>query len=497
MKNHMQPNPLVQYLNKPREEFTKEDIIRYIEDNDIEMVNFRYTGEDGRLKCLNFVINSQEHLDSILSSGERVDGSSLFSHIPAGSSDLYVVPRYRTAFKNPFSEIPSVDILCSFFDVSGSLFEGAPENVLQKASQTLKDKTGYELQAMGELEYYVISEEDPLFRATDQKNYHEAAPFAKWGAFRQEAMSLIARCGGVLKYGHSEVGNFSQNGKLYEQNEIEFSPTHIEDAADQLVVAKWLIRTLAYQYGLTVTFAPKITVGKAGSGLHIHTRLMKNKQSVMVEKGALSDAARKVIAGFLDLAPSLTAFGNTNPTSYLRLVPNQEAPTNICWGDRNRSVLVRVPLGWRENINMAARVNPKENSLPVDFSSKQTVEFRAPDGSANIYLLLAGLAVAARKGLTNSKSLELATKTYVDVDIFDEAHKEKRNQLNHLPSSCVESANFLEAQKAAYLEEGVFTEALIQSTINKLRAFDDADIRNNIANDPDKTMELVNRFFHE
>jgi glutamine synthetase len=300
-----------------------------------------------------------------------------------------------------------------------------------------------------------------------------------------------------LKYGHSEVGNFSQNGKLYEQNEIEFSPTHIEDAADQLVVAKWLIRTLAYQYGLTVTFAPKITVGKAGSGLHIHTRLMKNKQSVMVEKGALSDAARKVIAGFLDLAPSLTAFGNTNPTSYLRLVPNQEAPTNICWGDRNRSVLVRVPLGWRENINMAARVNPKENSLPVDFSSKQTVEFRAPDGSANIYLLLAGLAVAARKGLTNSKSLELATKTYVDVDIFDEAHKEKRNQLNHLPSSCVESANFLEAQKAAYLEEGVFTEALIQSTINKLRAFDDADIRNNIANDPDKTMELVNRFFHE
>ena len=113
----MNPNPLVQYLNKPANEFTKADLIKYIEDNNIEMVNFRYVGWDLRLKTLNFIINDKEHLDSILTAGERVDGSSLFSFIEAGSSDLYVIPRYKTAFLNPFTEIPTLDILCSYYTI--------------------------------------------------------------------------------------------------------------------------------------------------------------------------------------------------------------------------------------------------------------------------------------------------------------------------------------------------------------------------------------------
>ena len=92
---------------------------------------------------------------------------------------------------------------------------------------------------------------------------------------------------------------------------------------------------------LKCSFAPKITVGKAGSGMHIHMMLEKDGVNLMVENGKLSNIARKMMAGILDLSKSLTAFGNTIPTSYLRLVPHQEAPTNICWGDRNRSVLIQ------------------------------------------------------------------------------------------------------------------------------------------------------------
>jgi thioredoxin reductase (NADPH) len=113
-----------------------------------------------------------------------------------------------------------------------------------------------------------------------------------------------------------------------------------------MAIAKWILRKLASDYEVNLSFAPKITVGKAGSGLHIHMMLEKDGKNMMVENGKLSDAARKMIAGILDLSDALTAFGNTIPTSYLRLVPHQEAPTNICWGDRNRSVLERVPLGW-------------------------------------------------------------------------------------------------------------------------------------------------------
>ena len=137
----LNPNPLVQFLGKPAAEFTKNDLLKYVEENGIEMLNLRYVGGDGRLKCLNFVINSIEHLDAVLSSGERVDGSSLFSHIETGSSDLYVVPRYRSAFLNPFTEIPTLDILCSYFNKDGEPLESSPEYIMRKAHQELKDKT--------------------------------------------------------------------------------------------------------------------------------------------------------------------------------------------------------------------------------------------------------------------------------------------------------------------------------------------------------------------
>ena len=137
----------------------------------------------------------------------------------------------------------------------------------------------------------------------------------------------------------------------------------MESAADQLMMAKWILRSLAYRHGLDITFAPKITTGKAGSGLHFHTRMMKGDRSVMIKDGSLSDDARRAIAGYMKFASSLTAFGNTNPTSYFRLVPHQEAPTSVCWGDRNRSVLVRVPLGWSVNRSMCALANPDRKSV--------------------------------------------------------------------------------------------------------------------------------------
>ncbi len=492
----LNPNPLVKHLRKLPHEFTKEDIIRYIEDNEIKMVNFRYVGGDGRLKELNFVIQSLEHLDSILSSGERVDGSSLFSFLEAGSSDLYVVPRFKTSFLNPFSEVPAIDILCSFYDKDGNPLASAPENIMRKAHKALIEKTGYDLEVMGEIEYYVISDKDPLYKATDQRGYHESAPFVKWEQLRTEAMLAIAQTGAQIKYGHSEVGNFSDNEHEYEQNEIEFLPTNIEDAADQLIIAKWILRQVAYRYGVTVSYAPKITAGKAGSGLHIHMRPMKNGKNVTIDNGHISDVSRRVIAGILDLAPSLSAFGNTIPTSYFRLVPHQEAPTNVCWGERNRSTLIRVPLGWIGASDMVKKENPLEEEHLADFSDKQTFEFRCPDGSADIYLLIAGLCVGARHGFEMPNALDFAQKTHVDVNIFDDKHKHRTAELAQLPCSCVKAANYLRDQKEVYLQHGVFTESLLEGTAKRLEAFKDENLREKISCNREETMKLVRQFLH-
>lgn len=492
----LNPNPLVKHLKKPAAEFTKADIMQFIVDRDIQMVNFRYVGGDGRLKALNFAIQNREHLDNILSSGERVDGSSLFTFLEAGSSDLYVVPRFKTAFLNPFSEVPAVDILCSYYDKDGNPLSSAPENIMRKAHRALVEQTGYSLEVMGEIEYYVISDKDELYRATDQRAYHESEPFVKWEQLRIDAMMAMAQTGALIKYSHSEVGNFSDEEHEYEQNEIEFLPTNVEDAADQLNIAKWVLRQVGYQYGVTVSFAPKITAGKAGSGMHIHMRPTKDGKNVTMEDGKISDVSKKVIAGILDIAPALSAFGNTIPTSYFRLVPHQEAPTNVCWGERNRSTLIRVPLGWVGTSNMVKNENPLEEEQKVDFSDKATFEFRCPDGSADIYLLIAGLCVGARHGFEMPGGLAFAEKTYVDVNIFDDKHKHRAEQLAQLPYSCKKAAEYLREKAEVFKQHGVFTESLIKGIAEKLDSYQDENLREKISCNREETMKLVRRFIH-
>ncbi len=489
-------NKIAIFLNKPQREFTREDIINYISANDIEMVNFMYPAADGRLKALNFVINDLAYLETILTLGERVDGSSLFPFISAGASDLYVLPRFATAFVDPFAELPTVTMLCSYFDKDGKPLETSPEYILRRACEEFTTQTGMEFQAMGELEYYVISPEDALFPATDQRGYHESAPFVKTNEFRTQCMRYIAQAGGRIKYGHSEVGNFVLDGLNYEQNEIEFLPVDARQAADQLMVAKWIIRNLAYRYGYDVTFAPKITAGKAGSGLHIHMRMVKDGHNMMLdEHRQLSQIAKRGIAGLMELAPAITAFGNTNPTSYFRLVPHQEAPTNVCWGDRNRSVLVRVPLGWTAERDMCAELNNGTKPLDIDTTQKQTVEIRSADGSADVYLLIASLAVAMRHGFEIDNALDIAKRTYVDVNIHRAENAAVLEGLASLPVNCGESAKALSRARDIFQAKGVFSPALIDGIIAKLNSYDQAEADAAMHNQ-ELMLKLVERYYH-
>jgi glutamine synthetase len=197
------------------------------------------------------------------------------------------------------------------------------------------------------------------------------------------------------------------------------------------------------------------------------------------EDGKLSVEARKLIGGLCEYADSLTAFGNTVSSAYLRLVPHQEAPTRICWSDLNRSALIRVPLGWTGVAGLARKVNPAETSDYVDErGGRQTVEIRSPDGSANIHLTLAGIAMAAnwafRGDLTLFKEygpLELADNLYVKGNIF--ADKDLLKRLPVLPPSCVESSRVLLNKRAHYERDGVFPPAVIDYVAGMLQAEND------------------------
>ena len=457
-------NPIARAIGKKPEAFTKADIIKYILDNDIHELNFRYTGADGHLKVLNFVIQDADYLDEVLSSGERVDGSSLFPGLmEAGSSDLYVVPQFASAFMDPFAAQPTISFCCAYMDKNGQPLSAAPDEILRRAAQAFRDVTGgLEFYAMGELEYYVIGEKEDGYEAVDQRGYHEMAPFSKQIDFRTQAMRLICECGGQIKYGHGEVGNFSTEDLNYEQNEIEFLPVPVEQAAQHLQLGKWILFELGWRMGLKVTFAPKIIVGKAGSGMHVHTKIVdKNGINQYVDKaGQLTATAHKAVAGMMSLAASLTAFGNTNPTSYLRLVPHQEAPTTVCWGDRNRSALVRVPLGWSADVDMCSIINPLEHGFEI-YNAEQ-----------------------------------LAKDTYVAVNIHKDEFAGTVAHLDSLPASCVASAERLRQHRAIYEARGVFDPVTIDMLIRNLEAYQDADLRAKAQADPKFLKELVDRYFY-
>lgn len=208
---------------------------------------------------------------------------------------------------------------------------------------------------------------------------------------------------------------------------------------------------------------------------------------------------QEAIAGFMMAGTSLPAFGNPNPLSFLRLVPHQEAPTSLCWSFSNRSALVRVPLGWINNgKDMVADCNPLEKHSNKDFSDKQTFEWRASDGCADIYLLMAALCAAARYGLECPDALQVAEKTYVGlgVNIHDNSNKELQESLEQLPDSCVKAAEELAKDREIYTAKGVFSDNIVDYLIKYLKNFNDANLREELGSDNEKIMKLVNDNIH-
>jgi glutamine synthetase len=405
---------------------------------------------------------------------------------------LYVVPVYKTAFLNPF-DAGSLDFVCRYLTHDGRLAPFTLDNILQKAYTRFKTETSLDLQAMGELEFFLLSpSNDNLYTAAKQRGYHTAAPFIKTGDIINEMVNHITQITGAVKYAHSEVGSLGRvrsdleeiAGKRADQLEIEFLPTPLDEAGDNLVLARWLIRNVAYRHGCVATFTPKLEEGIAGNGLHVHMELLQNGRNIMRdEQGELSDAACQMIGGLGRFAGSLTAFGNTVSSAYLRLVPHQEAPTRICWSESNRSAMIRVPLGWANAQNLAQQINPQQTIPFVEKIGRQTVELRSPDGSALIHLLLAGIAMAATWGLTQpTLAGKLAEELHVTGNIFRD--KEVLSRLQPLPSSCVASAHVLRQERALYEADGVFPASIIDYMARMLEQEDDEGMNRYLADLP-------------
>jgi len=483
-------NPLEMELGKPRSAFTRKDIISIIRTHELKRITFRYTNLDGRMHELKLPVRDEQRAERILANGERLDGSSIFRGvIDPGLSDLYVVPQYASAFLNPF-EAGSLDLMCRFFTREGSPAKFTPDYLLAASAQAFSDDTGLELHAMGELEFYLFhTPQTALYPNNVQAGYHASAPFSKTGHVTNEILSIITQVLGAVKYAHGEVGFIPSmtssdpqlDGKQGEQVEVEFLPIPIQHTGDTLALAKWIIRNVALKHHMLAVFAPKLEEGMAGNGLHIHLELKRDGVNVMrAGEGNLSAEALRLIGGLITYAPTLTAFGNTMASSYLRLVPHQEAPTRVCWSESNRSALIRVPLGWLSGYDFAADINPQQDQPYKHNTSVQTVELRSPDGSAIPHLLLAGIVTAARWAFSHpQRATEAATQHHVEGNIF--ADPALLESLPSLPASCADSATRLVQQRDLYEQGGLFPPKMIDRVAELLRSENDETLAGDLA----------------
>jgi glutamine synthetase len=265
-----------------------------------------------------------------------------------------------------------------------------------------------------------------------------------------------------------------------EQHEVELLPQNLTRMAEAITITKWVIRNVCANHGIFVSFSPKLSLEHAGNGMHLHLCGLKEGKNIIADSGGgLADEARHIVGGILKFAPSLTAFGNTVPASYLRFISRKESPMHICWGAKNRLALVRIPLWW------------DFKGFKEADGCRRTFEFRAPDSTANSYLLFAGIAVAAEYGLRNSKE---AAEIAFDLNADSKVKESKKRKA--LPLSCAEAADNLRRDREYYEAGDVFPTRVIDGMIGRLKAHKDEGVWERLADEPNKVEELLLEYMH-
>ncbi len=445
---------LTRLIGKSSDRWTVDDLVGVVGALGIRLVSLMHVGGDGWLKTLDFVPRDLPHLREVLSFGERADGSSLFGGlgVQVTASDLVLRPRLSSAFVDPFASFPTLVVFCGHFGRDGAPLPESPDTILRKATDRLFAETGVELEALGELEYFLGKrpEENDIYGAAE-RGYHASSPFVFGEPLRRKAMVMLSEIGIPVKYGHSEVGYIQPDevdARIWEQHEIELALQPLPQAADSVLVAQWLLRNLAHKSGWRCSFEPILRKGHAGSGLHFHmSPVVDGVHQPHTRDGKLDGAARWLIAGLVQHAGALMAFGNRVSNSFVRLLQAKEAPSTVTWGRYNRKALIRLPI---------VAADGEGRSV-----SPETVEFRLPDGSAHPHLLLAGIVQAM-----------IAGKEIEDIDaLLDQTsvHAKTATALR-VPRSFSEVADELRERRASFEAAGIFPAHVMDRVIDALAA---------------------------
>ena len=456
---------------------TPEDVKRLVRDNDIKIVDLKFTDLPGTFQ--HFSIPASELNDDVFEEGLGFDGSSIRGFQEIHESDMMLVLDASTAFVDPVLEVPTLSLLCNVRDpITGSSYSRDPRHIAQKAEAHLAQSGIADVSYWGpELEhfifddvrfdqnansaYYFVDSEEGIWNSGEESGFNLGhRPRHKQGYFptppvdtlqdlRSEAVLKMMAVGIDIEVHHHEVATAGQG-------EIDMVYGPLTRMADQVMLHKYILKNVARAHNKTATFMPKPLFGDNGTGMHTHQSLWQNGTPLFYDAqgyGLMSKLGLNYTGGLLKHAPALLAFCAPTTNSYRRLVPGYEAPVNLAYSQRNRSAAARIPVYTQK-------------------PAAKRIEFRPPDPTCNPYLAFAAMLMAGLDGVRN----EIDPGDPLEVDLYDLSPEEAAN-LKQVPGTLDEVLDALEADHDFLLEGGVFTPDVIETWLEYKRANEADEVR--------------------
>jgi len=455
---------------------TAEDLAKAITDEKIQMIDLRFTDLPGVWQ--HFSVPPSAAKEDALTEGIGFDGSSIRGFQEIQESDMLVLPDPATAFLDPFSEVPTLVVICTIRDpITGESYSRDARHIAEKAEAFLKGTGVGDAAYFGpELEHFVF-DGVRYDQGTNYGFYEIESHEANWDAgevngpslghklrpkegyfpvppadtlqdARTEMVLLLEKLGIQVEAHHHEVATGGQGG-------IDMRFTTLTRMADNVMIYKYVVKGVARRRGMTATFMPKPLFGDNGSGMHVHQSIWKAKKPVFAGDGyaGSSERMRYYIGGLLKHAPALCAICAPTVNSYRRLVPGFEAPVNLGYSQRNRSAACRIPM------------------YSADPKTKR-VEFRCPDPAANPYLCFAAMLMAGLDGIER----RISPGDPIDKNLYDLPPQEMA-KVPKAPGTLDEALHALEGDHKFLLEGDVFTKDVIETYLSYKRSREIDEIR--------------------
>lgn len=404
-------------------QYTKQDIIRMVKEEDVEFIRLQFTDMFGTLK--NVAITASQ-LEKALNNECMFDGSSIEGFVRMEESDMYLYPDLDTFVIFPWrpQQGKVARIICDIYTADKKPFEGDPRYVLKKAIGHAGE-LGYRFDVGPECEFFLFNQDEdgqPTTDSTERAGYFDLGPVDFGENARRDMVLTLEDMGYEIEASHHEVAPA--------QHEIDFRYDEALKAADNIMTFKLAVKTIAKRHGLFASFMPKPKYGVNGSGMHVNMSLSKDGKNIFddpTDELGLSMEAYWFIGGIMKHMKGMAVITNPLVNSYKRLVPGYEAPIYIAWSATNRSPLIRIP---------ATR------------GAGTRVELRCPDPSANPYLALAVCLEAGLDGIRHKMMPPAA----VAENVFKMRLSQKHELgIETLPADLGEALE--EFEKDKYLQE--------------------------------------------